>query len=198
MILEQMPSADSTSLDAQARQPGWYCARTKPKHEHIAAASVVTRLGLEVVCPRLRVERPTRRGIVRLMEPLFPGYLFVRCVLEDKLDDLRHTNGVSSVVHFGGRVARVPDEVVAELQSHFLAEEPVVMEDSLKPGSAVVVASGAFEGMQASVLRTLPARRRVQILLEILGRPTMVEVERGWVTAEHDSLADRVPFMAAA
>ena len=72
------------------------------------------------------------------------------------------------------------------------------MADVLKPGSAVLVAAGAFEGMRASVLRTLPARRRVQILLEILGRPTMVEVERGWVTAEHDNLADRVPFMAAA
>jgi transcriptional antiterminator RfaH len=198
MNLDRVPPAENMSRDAQARQPGWYCARTKPKHEHIASASVTNRLGLEVVCPRLRVERPTRRGVVRLLEPLFPGYLFVRCVLEDKLDDLRHTNGVSSVVHFGGRVARVPDEVVEELQRHFLAEEPVVMADSLKPGAAVVVAAGAFEGMQASVLRTLPARRRVQILLDILGRPTMVEVERGWVTAEHDNLADRVPFMAAA
>jgi transcriptional antiterminator RfaH len=182
----------------QTLNPAWYCARTKPKHEHIAAASVAIRLGLEVVCPRLRVERPTRRGVVRVLEPLFPGYLFVRCVLADKLDELRYAYGISTVVQFGGRVSRVPDEVVEELQRHFLAEVPVVMADSLKPGAEVVVAAGAFEGMRASVLRTLPARRRVQILLEILGRSTVVEVERGWVTAEHDSLADRLPFMAAA
>lgn len=198
MFLGRMQSNDSMNNEAQTTQPGWYCARTKPKHEHIAAAGLITRLGLEVVCPRLRVERPTRRGIVRLQEPLFPGYVFVRCVLEDKLDDLRHANGISSVVHFGGRVARVPDEVIDELRRHFEAEEPAVMEDVLKPGVGVVVASGAFEGMRASVLQTLPARRRVQILLEILGRPTVVEVERGWVTAENDNLADRVPFMAAA
>ena len=79
MILEPDAIENNTSR-RQTRQPGWYCARTKPKHEHIAAAGVVSRLDLEVVCPRLRVERPTRRGVVRLLEPLFPGYLFVRCV----------------------------------------------------------------------------------------------------------------------
>ena len=40
--------------------PAWYCARTKPKHEHIAAANIITKLGLEVFNPRLRMERPTQ------------------------------------------------------------------------------------------------------------------------------------------
>ncbi len=41
----------------------WYCARTKPKHEHIAAANLLKNLGLEVFNPRLRVERATQRGL---------------------------------------------------------------------------------------------------------------------------------------
>jgi len=31
--------------------PAWYCARTKPKHEHIAAANLRKNLNLEVFIP---------------------------------------------------------------------------------------------------------------------------------------------------
>jgi transcriptional antiterminator RfaH len=193
-----------TTQDANAnsvpveRAAGWYCVRTKPKHEHIAAANLARQAGLEIFCPRLRVERSTRRGIVRVLEPLFPCYLFVRCVLEEKLDDMRYANGVGSLVNFGGLIPRVPEDVVAGLREYFANEEVVLVRDELLPGAEVVVAEGAFEGMRASVLRVLPARQRVQVLLEILGRPTAVEVERACVTLEGNSLAVRAPFMAAA
>src|SRR5580704_16613545 len=88
---------------------GWYCARTKPKHEHIAAANIARKLDLEVFHPRLRVERATRRGIMRLVEPLFPCYIFVRCELDKCVDDIRHVTGISSLVHFGQRIPAVPD-----------------------------------------------------------------------------------------
>jgi transcriptional antiterminator RfaH len=182
----------------QDRESGWYCVRTKPKHEHIAAANLVRLSGIEVFCPRLRVERSTRRGIVRVLEPLFHGYLFVNCVLDEKIDDLRYTNGVGALVNFGGRIPRVPDTVLAELRACFADEEILPVRDELKPGEEVIVAAGAFEGMRASVLRELPARQRVQVLLEILGRPTAVEVERASVALEENSLAARLPFMAAA
>ena len=72
--------------------PAWYCARTKPKHEHIAAASIRTHLKLKVFNPRLRVQRATRRGVVRAVEPLFPGYIFIHCVIEEKLNEIQRAN----------------------------------------------------------------------------------------------------------
>ena len=191
------PDVNASSV-ALERAAGWYCVRTKPKHEHIAAANLARQGGLEIFCPRLRVERSTRRGIVRVLEPLFPCYLFVRCILEEKLDDMRYANGVGSLVNFGGRIPLVPEDVVAGLRAYFANEEVVLVRDELLPGTEVVVAEGAFEGMRASVLRVLPARQRVQVLLEILGRPTAVEVERACVTLEGNNLAVRAPFMAAA
>src|ERR1017187_7463945 len=80
--------------------PAWYCARTKPKHEHIAAANLRQNLGLEVFHPRLRIERATQRGVMRVVEPLFPCYIFIRCMLEEDFGDIRHTSGISSLVHF--------------------------------------------------------------------------------------------------
>ena len=176
----------------------WYCARTKPKHEHIAAANVRKNLGLQVFHPQLRVERATRRGVVRVIEPLFPCYIFVRCVIEDRLSEIQHTNGISSLVHFGYRIPTVSDSVIDELQECFASEEPMLVEDRLLPGDEVVVGDGAFAGMRAFVLRVMPARQRVQVLLDILGRPTPVEVDRCSVALERDTVADRAPVLAVA
>ncbi|MCU0784770.1 MAG: hypothetical protein MUF81_12165 [Verrucomicrobia bacterium] len=176
----------------------WYCARTKPKHEHIAAANVRKRLSLEVFHPQLRIERVTRRGVVRVIEPLFPCYIFVRCAIEEKLNEIQRTNGISSLVHFGNRIPTVEDSVIGELQECFEAESPLTLDDCLTPGDEVVVGEGAFAGMSAFVLRVLPARQRVQVLLDVLGRPTPVEVDRNSVVLERDSIAQRAPVLASA
>ncbi len=174
----------------------WYCARTKPKHEHIAAANLLKNLGLEVFNPRLRVERATQRGLVRTVEPLFPCYIFIQCQPHD-WNDVRYVNGVSSLVHFGGMIPTVPELVIEDLKRCFETEEPLLVEDLLLPGSEVTVADGTFRGFQATVLKTLPARNRVQILLDILGRPTVVELDRHSVTLENRSLAASMPLLAA-
>jgi transcriptional antiterminator RfaH len=177
--------------------PAWYCARTKPKHEHIAAANLRKNLGLEVFHPRLRLERSTQRGVVRVIESLFPCYIFVRCQVAERQDEIQHCTGVSSLVHFGLNIPRVADEIIEELRACFEFQELLTVENRLAPGDEVRVAQGAFLGMEARVLRELPARSRVQILLDILGRPTQVEVERTALVLVKNTLADLAPVLAA-
>jgi transcriptional antiterminator RfaH len=177
--------------------PAWYCARTKPKHEHIAAASIRTHLKLKVFNPRLRVQRATRRGVVRAVEPLFPGYIFIHCVIEEKMNEIQRANGVSSLVRFGQKIPAVDEAIIKELQNYFEAEETMTLDDRLAPADEVLVARGAFAGMSAKVLRVMPATRRVQILLDVLGGPTSVEVDRASVVLEKNTVADRLPILAA-
>jgi transcriptional antiterminator RfaH len=177
--------------------PAWYCARTKPKHEHIAAANVRKNLGLEVFHPQLRIERATRRGVVRVIEPLFPCYVFIRCVLDEKENEIRYASGISSLVHFGHRIPTVPDLIIEELQECFETGEPMMVGEHLSPGDRVNLVDGAFGGASAFVLRVLPAKKRVQVLLDILGGPTPVEVERSSVVLEKNTLADLAPILAA-
>jgi transcriptional antiterminator RfaH len=174
----------------------WYCARTKPKHEHIAAANVSKRLGLEVFHPRLRLERATRRGVVRVVEPLFPCYIFVLCILENFSDEIRHVTGISSLVHFGHKIPAVPNDVIVELKQCFESEEPMVVEDGVVPGSEVKIAEGVFMGFSGMVVRTLSAGQRVQILLDFLGRVTLAEVERRSLRVENRRVADLLPLLA--
>jgi transcriptional antiterminator RfaH len=176
----------------------WYCARTKPKHEHIAAANVVKRLGLEVFHPRLRMERATRRGLVRVVEPLFPCYVFVRCNLENYFDGIRHVTGISSLVHFGAKIPAVPDAAIEELRQCFESEEPMVVADGVVPGAEVQIVEGVFMGFSGMAVRTLSAGQRVQILLDFLGRITLAEVDRKSLRVENRRVADLVPLLATA
>ena len=177
--------------------PAWYCARTKPKQEHFAAAHLRRNLNLEVFHPRLRLERATQRGLVRVVEPLFPGYVFVRCVLEESMNDIQHSNGINSFVHFGSRIPPVADSIVEELQECFGGEDTMTVGDRISPGDEVTIGEGAFTGMRAYVLRLMPARKRVQILLDILGGPTLVEVNRCSVVSVRNTMADLAPILAA-
>ena len=177
--------------------PAWYCARTKPKHEHIAAANLRKNLNLEVFHPRLQIERATRRGVMRVSEPLFPCYIFFRCIIEEKLVEIQRTSGVNTVVHFARRIPKIADAVIEELKECFDGEETMTVEDRLSPGDEVVVVDGAFRGMRAFVLRVMPARKRVQVLLDVLGRPTPAEVDENLVVNETNTVATLVPVLAA-
>lgn len=185
------PTAESYSSPL-----AWYCARTQPKHEHIAAANLSARLGLEVFHPRLKRERATCRGAVRVIEPLFPCYVFVRCVLEECADQIRYINGISSLVHFGPKIPAVPDAIIDELRDCFESQEPMAVRDGIIPGAEVVVAEGSLLGSRGVVVRVLPARQRVEILLDFLGRTTLTEVDRKSLALEGSCLVDLLPGLA--
>jgi len=180
----------------QISNPAWYCARTKPKHEHIAAANVSKYLGLEVFHPRLRMERATRRGVMRVVEPLFPCYIFIRCILENRLDEIRHVAGISSLVHFGRKIPVVPDSAIEELRQCFESEQPMIVQDGVVPGAEVTIVEGALFGFSGMVVRALSAGQRVQILLDFLGRVTLTEVDRKSLKLENRRVADLLPLLA--
>lgn len=152
---------------------------------------------MEVFHPRLRIERATRRGVVRVSEPLFPCYLFVRCVIEQSLNEIQRTNGIVTVVHFAHRIPPIADSVIDELKECFAGGETMTVEDRISPGDEVLLADGAFAGMRAFVLRVMPARKRVQVLLDVLGRPTPAEIDESSVVLERNVVADLVPTLAA-
>lgn len=154
-------------------------------------------LGLKVFLPRLHFKRSTRRGVIKVTEPLFPCYIFVQSPLDSKLDEIRYTAGISSLVHFGDKIPTVPDYAVAELQKYFEAEEPVVLPDQLSTGSEVRVVNGAFAHLNGVVLKSMPAKSRVQVLIEILGRSTIVEFDQNSLLREKCSIAALLPSLAA-
>ena len=52
----------SVESPALSSMPAWFCVRSQPKREHIAAAHLRNLVEVEVFCPRLRIRKATRRG----------------------------------------------------------------------------------------------------------------------------------------
>ena len=156
--------------------PRWYCLRTQPKHEHIAAAQLRRSLGIEVFCPRVRIQKNTRTGLKWFVEALFPNYLFARFPLRENHARVRYSPGVSGILQFGERFASVPDEAITELTGFIGADEVRTVELQLAEGDEVEIVSGPLQGQQGVVTQLHSARERVRILLEFLGQTREVEV----------------------
>ena len=179
---------ESSKLQAPASSgPAWFCIRSQPKHEHIAAAQLAAEPDVEVYLPRIKFRRSTRRGPVWFTEALFPNYLFARFDLAANLRRLHHARGVRGVVHFGNHWPMIPDGVIQELRAVMGFEAVYLVEPALQPGDDVRIASGAFQGLSAVVSRVMPSRERVAVLLEFLGRQTTVEISPDLLVREGES-----------
>ncbi len=160
-------------------EPAWFCIRSHLKHEHIAAAHLAQIPEVEAFNPRLRVLRSTRRGRVWSTESLFPNYVFARFALESKLERVRHTPSVAMVLHFGETVPSIPSAVIEGLQRDLGELKSKVLTEAPEEGEEVEVAGGAFKGLTGSVVRILPGKERVQILLDFMGRSVAADFSLG-------------------
>ena len=159
----------------------WYCLRTQIKREHVAAASLREHEGIEVVCPRLRYKKVTRRGKIWWVEPLFPGYVLAKFDLEHQERMVSHANGVSHILKFGADYPFVPEEFMTslreELESQEAENEVISVSPAVAEGDEVEIAEGPLRGLSGEVMEILPAQDRVRIFIEFLGSAQPVEVD---------------------
>lgn len=158
---------------------GWFCVRSRPKSEHIAARNLQQFAHLdEVFCPRIRYEKATRRGRVWFVEALFPGYFFARFDLAEDLRTVNATSGVTGVLHFAEFYPQIHDDYIQELRGEFPEEENAIriVCQRIEPGDEIVVTEGAMKGLKTIVTRLVGAGERVAVLLEWLGQEREAEV----------------------
>lgn len=174
----------------------WYCVRSHPKHEHIAAAQLRQPGDIEVFVPRIRYRRATRQGPAWVTEALFKDYFFAKFELAVALRRVRHARSVCGVVHFGDHWPSVPEHVIVELRTAMGGQEQCVVEDGLEAGDRVQINAGAVSGLEAVVTRFMPAKQRVAVLLDFLGRQTTLELDRDQVlpVAAQESQRRRFPL----
>ncbi|MBM3846470.1 MAG: hypothetical protein FJ405_09315 [Verrucomicrobia bacterium] len=166
----------SVKTGGSAVDMAWFCLRTHPKHEQLAAKCLRQQVGIEVLNPRVRFARPTRHGRIQITESLFPNYLFARFNWRTDLNRIHYSPGVSAIVHFGDQWPTIPDVVIEELRHVVGTDEVHELDNEVHEGEMVTVKTGAFHGLEAVVTRVMPGKDRVMLLMEFLGRQTMVEV----------------------
>lgn len=154
----------------------WFCIKSKPRQEAVAARHLKNLGEVEVVFPRVR---RTRRGHEKnqlVIEPLFPGYLFIKFVPEDYHGSVRSTRGVLHLVSKNGKAVEVDSQVIAELQA--LGPEGILslLDAELKLGSKIKVIRGIFAGSEGEVIKLANSQKRIAVLMSLLGAEQAVEL----------------------
>lgn len=175
--MDQEPTTESLHEDA-----AWYCVRTKPKQEHLAAKSLAQLEEVRSFCPRLRYRKATRRGKIWWVEAMFPGYVFAFFSRPAHERDVVHTHGVMKLLKFGDYVPEIPADFIAELIAQMQGQEEgdrdmLTVEPKINKGDEVEIAHGALQGFQGTVVQVLPAHERVRLLVEFLGKPQVIETD---------------------
>ena len=158
--------------------PLWFCLRTQPKREHLAANLLRRELQITCFSPRLRFRKATRRGLIWFVEAMFPGYVFAHFVYAKQHRRVEHASGIQGIVHFGDYLATLDTDTVGALQQQAGEEEIVTIDPEIQIGQAVKIGEGPLQGLEALVTRVLPSKERVRVLLDFLGRSVETEISR--------------------
>jgi len=166
--------ADAVELPAAWTEQHWYAAYTCAQHEKRVAAE----LGMREVEHFLPIYSSVRRWKdrrVTLDLPLFPGYVFVRLALRDRLRVVQIPS-VVRLVGFNGLPTALPDtemEIMRSGLSRSLRTEP---HPFLTVGRRVRIAGGPFAGLEG-VLKGKKNSLRVVVSLELIQRSVAVDVD---------------------
>ena len=104
--INETGSAQYLGLPSSYCEPFWYVACTNANHEK-RVAEQLTRRSVEHFLPLYEVARRWKDRRVHLQIPLFPGYVFVRLALRDRLQVLQ-VPGIANLVGFSGTPAALP------------------------------------------------------------------------------------------
>lgn len=154
----------------------WYVVHAKARQEHLAIEHL-GRQHYNAYLPLVRLHRRRRNTWQEVIEPLFPGYLFVRLDPgRDNTAPIRSTRGVIGLVRFGGALRPVPDELIEQLLATQADPDGAIREEHLfQAGDRVEIVSGPLAGLKAIFLAPT-GQQRARLLLNLLGRETRVVV----------------------
>src|SRR5438876_188842 len=171
---ERPPYSGATALPAVWAEEHWYAAYTRAKHEKRVAAELGMR-EVEHFLPLYSSVRRWKDRRVQLESPLFPGYVFVRLALRDRLRVLQIPS-VVRLVGFSGHPTPLPDSEIETLRSGLSERLRAEPHPYLTVGRRVRITAGTFAGLEG-ILKRKKSNLRVVISLELIQRSVAVDID---------------------
>jgi transcription antitermination factor NusG len=176
-VLERQQNAAAAGLLEQEpamSQARWYAVYTCANHEKRVAAELGTR-DVEHFLPLYSSMRRWKDRRVQLELPLFPGYVFVRIALCQRLRVVQIPSLVR-LVGFGGLPTALPDTEMEIMRSGLSQNPQAEPHPFLTVGRRVRINCGPFAGLEG-VLKRKRGGMRVVVSLELIQRSLAVDVE---------------------
>ena len=177
MTIATTDSSEIATAENQiATSAQWYAGYTAARHEKRIAEHFVQR-GIEHFLPLYETIHRWNNGRHRVQLPLFPGYIFVRIAVREKLRVLE-VPGFVRLVGFNGLPCALPESDInrmMEALSKGVLAEPYPY---LTVGTRVEIRNGPLKGMTGILVRRRN-KYRVGISVDLIMRSMIVEVEAG-------------------
>lgn len=154
--------------------PFWYAAHTCANHEKRVAEQLAGR-GVEYFLPLYEAVRRWTDRKVRLQLPLFPGYVFVRLPLAQRLSVLQ-APGVARLVGFGDTPAPLADAEIEALRKGWQGQIKMQPHPYIREGQKLRILRGPLAGMDGTLLRRKGSLRLV-LSIELIMRSVIVDVD---------------------
>ena len=165
------------AVDQAAADP-WFALRVKPNYEKPVATALRGK-GFEEFLPLHRTRRQWSDRVRVVDLPLFPGYLFCRLNLDDRMP-LLTTPGFLYIVGIGKNPEPVDEAEILNIQSVLRSRLPVKPWPSLMVGERVRLRDGPLRGVEG-VLSRIANEHRMYVSVTLLRRSISVEVNPEWI-----------------
>ena len=179
-------------------RPGsWYVLHTQSGYEKKVKSNLESRIHsmnmedsiFEVVIPMEDVIEFKGGKKVVVQKKVFPGYLYVRCYLDDRSwDVIRNTPGVTGFVGSGKPLPltrrdvemalSVPEEDEVDGTTTQKRQKPKL---EYEVGESVRVKEGPFADFSGQIAEINEDQLKLKVLVNIFGRETLVEMDFGQV-----------------
>lgn len=176
-MVEDTQAVDSFAPVAEER---WYALYTCARHEK-RVAEQIERRRFSCFLPLYRSVRRWKDRRKELDLALFPGYVFVRMSLANKLRVLE-LPGVVQFVSFNGKPAALPPEEIEALRDRLSHRARIEPHPYLRTGRKVRVRSGPFEGLEGVIVRRKD-RCRLIFSIDLIQRSLAIELDEADVEA---------------
>jgi transcriptional antiterminator NusG len=157
----------------------WFALRVRSKHERVAALHLRER-GYEEFCPSYKAERQWSDRIKITEQFLFPGYVFCRLNVLDRLPILT-VPGVVDIVRFGDAILPIPEHEIEQVRTLVSSGLLVTPWPFLQVGQSVLIEQGPLAGVEGIILKAEKGKCRLVVSISLLQRSVSTEVERMWI-----------------
>jgi transcription termination/antitermination protein NusG len=168
-------------------QPRWYALYTCANDEKRVTAELHAR-PVEHFLPLYSSVRRWNDRRVNLDLPLFPGYVFVRLALRDRLRVVQIPSAVR-LVGFNGLPAALPDTEMETLRSGLSERLRAEPHPFLTVGRRVRITNGPFAGLEG-VLKRRRSGLRVVVAVNLIQRSVAVDVDASDVAPATNGVRD--------
>lgn len=165
---------EESLLESSSTHTHWYAIYTRSRHEMYVKRQLDHK-GISNLLPLYTKVSQWKDRKKEIQLPLFPGYLFVRIPVLDRMAVLT-TFGVVYMVGDGSAPLPVPEENIESIQAFLTQGVKCDPHPYLKVGNRVRITEGPLNGIEGILIRK-KKRTLLVVSVDLIQRSVSVEIE---------------------